>query len=161
LVKRGPIEGAGFIITTDSLHLVRSASWRYNILNNDVPAPIHQYGPLMNIKIYHNPRCSKSRQTLHLIKDKGIEPDVVEYLKDPPDHKTLKCIIDMLGLEPRQLMRKKEPEYQTQQLDNPDLTQEQLIAAMINHPKLIERPIVIKDGKAIIGRPPEKVLDIL
>jgi arsenate reductase len=115
----------------------------------------------MTIEIYHNPRCSKSRQTLHLIQDQGIEPDVVEYLKTPPDKKTLKQILKMLGLKPRDLMRKKESEYKQNQLDDPNLTQEQLIDAMIAHPKLIERPIVIKDGKAAIGRPPEKVLEIL
>ncbi|MCU7948137.1 MAG: arsenate reductase (glutaredoxin), partial [Candidatus Thiodiazotropha sp. (ex Cardiolucina cf. quadrata)] len=91
----------------------------------------------------------------------GIKPDVVEYLKTPPDKETLKHILDLLGLEPRELMRKKENEYKEQQLDNPQLSRDQLIEAMIAHPKLIERPIVIKDGKAVLGRPPEKILDIL
>jgi arsenate reductase len=115
----------------------------------------------MTIEIYHNPRCSKSRQTLQLLQEQGIEPEVVEYLKTPPDKKTLKQILKMLGLEPRDLMRKKESEYKQNQLDDPNLTREQLIDAMLAHPKLIERPIVIKDGKAAIGRPPEKVLEIL
>ncbi|MCU7930417.1 MAG: arsenate reductase (glutaredoxin) [Candidatus Thiodiazotropha sp. (ex Codakia rugifera)] len=115
----------------------------------------------MSIEIYHNPRCSKSRQTLQLLQENGIEPDVVEYLKTPPNKETLKHILDLLGLEPRDLMRKKENAYKEQQLDNPQLSRDQLIEAMIAHPKLIERPIVIKDGKAALGRPPEKVLDIL
>ncbi|MCM8920777.1 MAG: arsenate reductase (glutaredoxin) [Candidatus Thiodiazotropha sp. (ex Lucinoma kastoroae)] len=115
----------------------------------------------MSIEIYHNPRCSKSRQTLQLLQENGIKPDVVEYLKTPPDKETLKHILDLLGLEPRELMRKKENEYKEQQLDNPQLSRDQLIEAMIAHPKLIERPIVIKDGKAVLGRPPEKILDIL
>ena len=115
----------------------------------------------MSIEIYHNPRCSKSRQTLQLLQDKGIDPDVVEYLKTPPDKATLGQILDMLGLEPRELMRKKEKAYKALQLDNPALTRDQLIEAMIANPKLIERPIVIQNGKAAIGRPPEKVLEIL
>ncbi len=115
----------------------------------------------MSIEIYHNPRCSKSRQTLQLLQDRGVTPQVVEYLKTPPDRATLKRILKMLGLEPRQLMRTKEKEYKEQGLDNPALTRDQLIDAMIATPKLIERPIVIKNGKAALGRPPEKVLEIL
>ncbi|MES9973908.1 MAG: arsenate reductase (glutaredoxin) [Candidatus Thiodiazotropha sp.] len=115
----------------------------------------------MSVDIYHNPRCSKSRQTLQLLQDQGIDPDVVEYLKTPPDKATLGQILDMLGLEPRELMRTKEKEYKALQLDNPSLSRDQLIDAMIANPKLIERPIVIQNGKAAIGRPPEKVLDIL
>ncbi|MFC1314434.1 MAG: arsenate reductase (glutaredoxin) [gamma proteobacterium symbiont of Ctena orbiculata] len=116
---------------------------------------------MMSVEIYHNPRCSKSRQTLQLLQDQGIDPDVVEYLKTPPDKATLGQILDMLGLEPRELMRTKEKEYKALQLDNPSLSRDQLIDAMIANPKLIERPIVIQNGKAAIGRPPEKVLDIL
>ncbi|MES9842590.1 MAG: arsenate reductase (glutaredoxin) [Candidatus Thiodiazotropha endolucinida] len=115
----------------------------------------------MSVEIYHNPRCSKSRQTLQLLQDQGIDPDVVEYLKTPPDKATLGQILDMLGLEPRELMRTKEKEYKALQLDNPSLSRDQLIDAMIANPKLIERPIVIQNGMAAIGRPPEKVLDIL
>ncbi|MEW8586828.1 MAG: arsenate reductase (glutaredoxin) [Candidatus Thiodiazotropha sp.] len=115
----------------------------------------------MSVEIYHNPRCSKSRQTLQLLQDKGIEADVVEYLKTPPDKATLERILAMLGLEPRELMRKKEKEYKALQLDDPQLSRDQLIEAMIANPKLIERPIVVQDGKAAIGRPPEKVLEIL
>ncbi len=115
----------------------------------------------MTVEIYHNPRCSKSRQTLQLLEENGVSPDVTEYLKTPPDMAELKKILAMLGMEPRDLMRKKEAEYKQAGLDNPDLTREQLMQEMIDHPKLIERPIVISNGKAAIGRPPERVLDIL
>lgn len=115
----------------------------------------------MSIKIYHNPRCSKSRQTLQLLKDNQVEPEVVEYLKTPPSREELEQLLDMLGLEPRELMRTKEKEYREQGLDNPELSRDQLIDAMLATPKLIERPIVIKDGKATIGRPPERVLELL
>jgi len=115
----------------------------------------------VSIKIYHNPRCSKSRQTLQLLKDNQVEPDIVEYLKAPPSREELEQVLDMLGLEPRGLMRTKEKEYKELGLDNPDLDRDALISAMLENPKLIERPIVIKDGKAAIGRPPEKVLEIL
>jgi arsenate reductase len=115
----------------------------------------------MSVTIYHNPRCSKSRTALDLLRNQGVEPEIVEYLKDPPDARTLARLLDMLGLEPRDLMRKKEPEYRENDLGDPGLTREQLIDAMVAHPKLIERPIVVKDGKAMLGRPPETVLDLL
>lgn len=115
----------------------------------------------MSVEIYHNPRCSKSRQTLQLLKDHGVEPEVVEYLKTPPDRATLEQILDMLGIEPRDLMRKKEQEYKDNNLSDPNLTRDQLIDAMLAHPRLIERPIVINNGKAALGRPPEQVLEIL
>ena len=114
-----------------------------------------------DITIYHNPRCSKSRATLELLKTQGRDPQLVEYLKEPPTEKALDAILDMLGMEPRDLMRTKEKEYKEAGLDNPDLGRAELIAAMIEHPRLIERPIVIANGKAAIGRPPEKVLEIL
>ena len=115
----------------------------------------------MPVKIYHNPRCSKSRQTLQLLKDNNIEPEVVKYLETPPGPEELEESLEMLGMEPRELMRRKEKEYKALGLDNPDLSREQLIAAMVAHPRLIERPIVVHQGKAAIGRPPEKVLEIL
>jgi arsenate reductase len=115
----------------------------------------------MSVEIYHNPRCSKSRQTLQILKDSGVEPEVVEYLKTPPDRDTLEKILAMLGMEPRELMRKKEPAYKENNLADPALTRDQLIDAMLAHPKLIERPIVIKNGKAALGRPPEQVLEII
>ena len=115
----------------------------------------------MSVSIYHNPRCSKSRETLKLLEEKGVQPEIVKYLDTPPDQATLGRILDMLGLEPRDLMRKKEKEYKELGLKDPELTREQLIDAMVAHPRLIERPIVIKDGKAALGRPPESVLEIL
>lgn len=114
-----------------------------------------------DVVIYHNPRCSKSRQTLELIRSRGIEPTVIEYLKTPPSKDELERILQLLDLAPRELMRRKEPEYQEANLDDPGLTRETLILAMIQRPKLIERPIVLAGGKAVIGRPPEKVLEIL
>jgi arsenate reductase len=115
----------------------------------------------MNVTLYHNPRCSKSRQTLELLQARGISPRIVEYLDTPPDAATLGRIFDLLGLEPRAAMRKKEAEYAAQNLDDPDLSRDALIAAMIAHPILIERPIVLAQGKAALGRPPENVLSIL
>ena len=114
-----------------------------------------------DITIYYNPRCSKCRLTLDLLEQEGRQVQIVEYLTTPPTTETLASILDMLGLEPRELMRRHEQEYTAAGLDNPDLDRDALIAAMVRYPRLIERPIVIKDGKAAIGRPPEKVLDIL
>ena len=113
------------------------------------------------IQIYHNPRCSKSRTTMELLTDKGIQADVIEYLKTPPSKQQLEQILDMLGIEPRQLMRTHESEYKENNLADSSLSRDQLIEAMIRFPRLIERPIVICNGKAAIGRPPETVLEIL
>ena len=115
----------------------------------------------MAVEIYHNPRCSKSRKALQLLRDINIEPQITEYLKTPPSKAELEKILKMLNLQPRELMRKKEKEYKEAGLDNPDLSREQLIQGMIEHPKLIERPIVIKGDKAALGRPPEQILEIL
>lgn len=116
----------------------------------------------MAITIYHNPRCSKSRQTLGLLEERGLKPQVVEYLKTPPDAKTLAELLRMLELEPRDLLRKGETaEYKAAGLDRPDLSRSEVIQAMINYPKLIQRPIVVAGGKARIGRPPESVLEII
>ena len=114
-----------------------------------------------SVVIYHNPRCSKSRQTLQLLEARGIEPEVVKYLENPPSAEELARILELLGMEPRELMRRKEKEYRELGLDDPALTREQLIEAMVQHPRLIERPIVLANGKAALGRPPERVLDIL
>jgi arsenate reductase len=111
--------------------------------------------------IYHNPRCSKSRQTRELLNERGVEAQVVEYLQTPPDAATLQGILDMLGIEPRQLMRSNEPEYRDLNLDDASLSREQLIAAMVSYPRLIQRPIVVRGDKAALGRPPEQVLGIL
>ena len=113
------------------------------------------------VTILHNPRCSKSRQALDLLQQHGIAPQIIEYLQTPPNAAELERILSMLAMEPRDLMRREEPEYLQQQLDNPTFSREQLIAAMQAHPKLIQRPIVISGNKAIIGRPPENVLPIL
>jgi arsenate reductase len=113
------------------------------------------------VRIYHNPRCSKSRATLELLRERGIEPDVIEYLETPPNREELERILDLLGLEPRDLMRRNEEEYRNAGLDDPGLSRETLIQAMIQRPKLIQRPIVLAHGKAAIGRPPERVLEIL
>ncbi|MDQ7089280.1 MAG: arsenate reductase (glutaredoxin) [Methylococcales bacterium] len=115
----------------------------------------------MPISIIHNPRCSKSRQTLQLLRDQGIEPEIIEYLKNPLSAKQLTEILQKLALEPRELMRKKEDIYKELGLNNESLSSEQLINSMVCHPKLIERPIVLANGKAAIGRPPEAVLAIL
>jgi arsenate reductase len=115
----------------------------------------------MSVTIYHNPRCSKSRAALALLRARGIEPRVIEYLVEPPDPAELDRILRLLELEPRQLMRKGESEYQALGLDDPKLDREALIVAMVAHPKLIERPIVLASGKAALGRPPEAVLAIL
>lgn len=113
------------------------------------------------VTIYHNPKCSKSRQTLELLQEEGVMPSVVKYLENPPDAETVEKLLNLLQLEPRQLMRQAEAEYTQLQLADPTLTREQLIHAMVKHPRLIERPIVVANGKAVIGRPPERVLDIL
>ncbi len=115
----------------------------------------------MALKILHNPRCSKSRATLALLKDKGYDPEVILYLETPPDAEQLESILSSLGSSPREFMRKGEPEYAEQGLADPDLSDAQLINAMIATPKLIERPIVLANGKAAVGRPPESVLSIL
>ena len=115
----------------------------------------------MSVSIYHNPRCSKSRQTLALIEDKNIKPTVIEYLKSPPSKSELKNILNMLKINARDLLRTKEAEYKEHGLNNPELNDDQIIDLMIQYPKLIERPIVVSDNKAAIGRPPEKVLEIL
>jgi len=115
----------------------------------------------VSVKIYHNPRCSKSRQTLQLLEEKGVAAEVIQYLKTPPTADELDAILTLLDMQPRELMRTKETEYKATGMDNPDLDRDALIAGMVNTPKLIERPIVLANGKAAIGRPPEDVLAIL
>lgn len=113
------------------------------------------------VTLYHNPRCGKSRSALELLRGRGIEPAVVEYLKTPPTAAELEAILDQLGIEPRDLMRKGEAAYKEAGLDNPALDRAALVAAMVANPILIERPIALANGKAAIGRPPENVLGIL
>ena len=115
----------------------------------------------MTVTIYHNPRCSKSRATLQLLHDKGITPKVIEYLQTPPDAETLKHILGLLNQLPRQFMRTKEDAYKANGLADENLDEGQLIAAMVANPVLIERPVVLANGKATVGRPPENVLKIL
>lgn len=115
---------------------------------------------MARFKIYHNPRCSKSRQTLALLTERGITPDIIEYLKTPPTAAELQTLLAWLAMSPRQLLRKNEQLYKDLGLAAPDLTEKQLITAMVDYPKLIERPIVVdqEQQRAIIGRPPEQIL---
>lgn len=114
-----------------------------------------------DVRIYFNPKCTKCRLSMQLLDDKGIKPDVIEYLEQPPTTSELNEILNLLGLEPRELMRKREAPYTEQNLDDENLSREELIQAMIENPILIERPIVINGKEATIGRPPEKILDII
>ena len=114
-----------------------------------------------SVTIYHNPKCSKSRATLALLERRGIAPHVIEYLTTPPSAAELNRILELLDLEPRALMRKNEAEYRELGLDEASLTRSQLIEAMVDNPRLIERPIVLANGKAAIGRPPENVEKII
>jgi arsenate reductase len=117
---------------------------------------------MSDLKIVHNPRCSKSRQTLQLLQDKGLEPQIVEYLKTPLSVQELSIIVKQLGFtSARQLLRKGEDAYKENNLNNQELSEVELIQAMLDAPKLIERPIVLFNNKAKIGRPPESVLEIL
>jgi arsenate reductase len=118
-------------------------------------------GRPMSVTIYHNPRCSKSRQTLALLEENGVTPEVVKYLETPPSADELDNILTMLGKEPREAMRTKEEPYGVNNLGDEGLSRADLVAAMVANPILIERPIVVANGKAAIGRPPESVLDIL
>ena len=115
----------------------------------------------MGLKILHNPRCSKSRQTLAILSDNGIDVDIIEYLKDVPSEKTLRQIIDILGIKPRDLLRKGEVVYKENNLRREDLTDDDLIQFMLDNPILIERPIVYDDKRAVIGRPPDNVLKLI
>ena len=112
------------------------------------------------MKIYHNPRCSKSRQTLALIQENGQEVEIIEYLKDTLSFEDLALILEMLNIQPIELIRKNELIWK-ENYRGKQMTDDEIINAMRENPKLIERPIVIKNGKAIIGRPPEKVLNLL
>jgi arsenate reductase len=116
---------------------------------------------MSEIAIYHNPRCSKSRQTLALLEEKGVTPEVILYLDTPPSAAQLTDVLAKLGMAPRELMRKGEAEYKDNNLQDDSLSDADLLEAMARFPKLIERPIVIKGDKAKIGRPPESVLELL
>jgi arsenate reductase len=115
----------------------------------------------MDIRIYHNPRCSKSRQTLDLLRQRGIEPTIIEYLKTPPSAQELEEILHKLGVGPREVMRANEADYKALALERPELSDAELIQALQEHPQLLQRPIVVTAQRAAIGRPPEQVLEIL
>ena len=115
---------------------------------------------MANVTIWHNPRCGKSRDAVKLLEEKGIDADVVKYLETPPSKKELKAVLKMLGISARELMRTKEDIYKELNLKE-ESDEKKLIDAMVENPKLIERPVVIKDGKAAIGRPLENIVDIL
>jgi arsenate reductase len=116
---------------------------------------------MSTVTIYHNPRCSKSRQALDLLERQGVEPQVIEYLKTPLNADQIAELLDLLGLQPSELMRSNQAEYRELGLDDPGLSRAQLIQAMVEHPRLIQRPIVVSRGRAALGRPPERVLEIL
>ena len=116
---------------------------------------------MTDLTLYHNPRCSKSRGALELLEARGLAPTVVRYLETPPSAADLRTLLGKLGLSARQLLRSGEEEYQTLGLADAGLSEDQLIEAMVAHPRLIERPILVVGDKAVVGRPPEKVLEIL
>lgn len=115
---------------------------------------------MKSVTIYHNPRCTKSRQALELLKEKGIEPKVIEYLKDPPSAARVKELIDMLGIEPHDLLRKGEDAYKTAKL-SPKSSKADVARAIAEQPILLERPVIVVGRRAVIGRPTERVLDLL
>jgi len=116
---------------------------------------------MSDIEIWHNPRCSKSRAALELLKSRGIEPRVVLYLEATPTAERLEQVLALLGVEPRDLMRKNEAPYRELGLDNPDLGRGNLVRAMVEHPILIERPVVIASKRAVLARPPERAVEVL
>lgn len=116
---------------------------------------------MTDMTLYHNPRCSKSRAALELLEARGLEPRVVRYLETPPSAAELRALLAKLGYGARQLLRSGEEEYQTLNLADPALDDDALIAAMVAHPRLIERPILVAGDKAVVGRPPERVLELL
>ncbi|GAA4348473.1 arsenate reductase (glutaredoxin) [Kangiella taiwanensis] len=116
---------------------------------------------MSDFSILHNPRCSKSRQTLELLQENGVEPTIVKYLETPPSEHEIRNIVKLLGVSPRDILRKKEAEYKEAGLDNADLNDDQVISLMVQYPKVIERPIVYSGKAAAVGRPPENVLNII
>jgi len=116
---------------------------------------------MTSVTIYHNPRCGTSRKALELIRARGITPTIVEYLKTPPSVSELERLLKLLKLEPRALLRQKEPLYATLKLDDPSLSHAELVRAMVEHPILIQRPIIVSGSQAVLGRPPEAVESIL
>lgn len=124
--------------------------------------PLHAVVPTMkDTRIYHNPRCSKSRATLELLQQKGIQPRIILYLDNPPGADELSSLLALLDMPPRALLRSGESEYAGLGLADPARTDEEIVDAMAKHPRLIQRPIFVHGGRAVMGRPPEKVLEIL
>lgn len=115
----------------------------------------------MTVTIWHNPRCSKSRQTLDLLKSKGLEPKVREYLKEPPSKAEVEKLLDQVGGDPRELIRDGEAEFKALKLKKADLSRTDIVKAIVAHPMLLQRPVVVKGTRAAIGRPPEAVLAVL
>lgn len=116
---------------------------------------------MSKITIYHNPRCSKSRQTLQLLEENGVSPEIILYLETPPSIDDITALLKKLGMSARDLLRKGEDAFKENNLKDDSLSEAQLIGAMAEHPKLIERPIVVKGSKAVLGRPPENVLQLI
>lgn len=116
---------------------------------------------MQNITIYHNPRCSKSRQTLELLKQHDVDPEIVFYLETPPSKTQLRKLLSMLGIGPRELVRTGEAAYKEKGLNDPGLSDDQLLDAMLEEPRLIQRPIVTDGSRAVIGRPPQNVLELI
>ena len=116
---------------------------------------------MSDITIYHNPRCSKSRQTLQLLEENGVSPNIILYLESPPDAKAIRSLLSKLGIGARELLRNSEQAYKQKGLSDKSLDDDSLINAMLAEPKLIQRPIVVKGNKAVLGRPPENALDLL
>lgn len=130
--------------------------WEVAAMGNHPPASSRPES-----KLYHNPRCSKSRSALVLLRERGIEPCVVAYLETPPSANDLRELLRMLALSARELLRSSEAEYDALGLDDPGISEDAIIAAMAAHPQLIERPIFVHEGRAVIGRPPERVLELI
>ena len=116
---------------------------------------------MADITIYHNPRCSKSRQTLELLKENSISPEIILYLETPPSKSEIQSLLIKLGISARELLRSSEEAYKTGNLADDSLSEDQLIDAMLAEPKLIERPIVVAGDRAVLGRPPENALDLI
>ena len=136
----------------------KAAAILYNIANSVAR------GPGMNnpkLVMYHNPRCSKSRETLQLLEERDLHPEIIDYLDEPPSPQELQNIIGMLGVSARDLLRTTEPVYRDADLDDDSLTDDEIIEAICEYPALLQRPIVVSGDKAVIGRPPVKVLDIV
>ncbi|GIZ13232.1 arsenate reductase (glutaredoxin) [Pseudomonas sp. NCCP-436] len=116
---------------------------------------------MTDLTLYHNPRCSKSRGALELLENRGLQPTVIRYLETPPNADELRTLLGKLGISARELLRKGEDEYRELELADTSLSEAQLIEAMVSHPRLIERPILVAGDRAVVGRPPEKVLELL